>query len=174
MSNATAALATITIGEGTITQFSMPVDGGSTIYRGTLVAQLTSTGQVVPYSTASSGPAIGVAQHNVDNSTGSDGDKRVIVESRRMYAFDNGSGGDAFTDVHKIGSVVYGTDDHTVADNSNSLARAPVGFFFGFESDSKVRVFVDPIAASIVAALQALSNPADADGLWTDIIGKFG
>jgi hypothetical protein len=175
MSNATESQLTPAIGSGTVTQFSVPVDGGSTIYKGTLVAQLTSTGYAVPYSTASSGWAIGVATHDADNSGGSDGDKRVIVEARQMYAFANGAGGDAFSDVSKIGSVVYASDDHTVADNSNSQAYAPIGFFYGMESDGKVRVFVDPTLACIVKALQGLTNsPADADALRDQIVALFG
>lgn len=157
--------------------FDLPVDAGSKVFTGSLCTQLTATGMVVPYSTAAAGPAVGVAQHAADNSASgtSDGDKRVRIETKRMYAFDNGAGGDAFSEASLIGSVVYGSDDHTVADNSNSLARKPVGFFYGMESDGKVRVFVDPAMASIVAALQALTDtPATADALRDNIVGIFG
>lgn len=175
MANATSSLLTPAVGSGGITQFSVPVDGGSTIYKGTLVAQLTSGGYAVPYSTSSSGVAIGVATHDADNASGSDGDKRVVVESRAMYAFTNGAGGDAFSDVHKIGSVVYASDDHTVADNSSSQTYKPVGFFYGMESDGKVRVFVDPAQATIVAAIQGLANsPADADALRDALVALYG
>ncbi len=157
--------------------FDLPVDAGSKVFAGSLCTQLTATGMVVPYSTAAAGVVVGVAQHASDNSAAgtSDGDARVRIESRRMFAFANGAGGDAFSEASLIGAVVYGTDDHTVADNSNSLARKAVGFFFGMESDGKVRVWVDPIAASIVNVLQGLTDtPASADALRDNIVAAFG
>jgi hypothetical protein len=175
MANATSNLITTSVGGPGPYTFDLPVDGGSHIYKGTLVCQLTGTGAVVPYSTASSGVCIGVAQNEVDNSGGSDGDKRVLVESKRMYALANGAGGDAFSEASLIGALVYGSDDHTVADNSNSVARKAVGFFMGMESDGKVRVLVDPCLASIVDALQTLTDaPATVDALRDDIVGQFG
>ncbi len=174
MSNASANIITDTVGGPGPFTFDLPVDGGSHIYKGTLVCQLTATGAVVPYSTASSGVAIGVAQHE-SNNTGSDGATRILVETKRCYAFTNGTAGDAFSEASLIGSLVYGTDDHTVADNSNSVARKAVGFFMGMESDGKVRVFVDPCLANIVDMLQTLTDtPATADALRDDIVGQFG
>ena len=175
MANATADLVTDAIGGGGVLLFDLPVDGGSAIYKGTLVSQLTSTGMLVPYSTASSGVVVGVAEHAADNSAGADGAKRCRVESKRVYAFANGAGGDAFSEASLIGSLVYASDDHTVADNSNSQARKAVGFFYGMESDGKVRVYVDPAAASIVNALQGLTDsPATADALRDNIVTAFG
>lgn len=157
--------------------FDLPVDAGSKVYLGSLCTQLTATGMIVPYSTAAAGVAVGVAQHAADNSAAgtSDGDKRVRVETKRMFAFANGAGGDAFSEASLIGSVVFGSDDHTVADNSNSLARKAVGFFYGMESDGKVRVFVDPAMASIVNVLQSLADtPASADALRDALVAAFG
>ena len=71
-----------------------------------------------------------------------------------MYAFTNGTAGDAFADTDTIGILVYGTDDQTVAKTSNTRARTPVGFFYGMESDGKVRVYIDPALAKTVLALQ--------------------
>lgn len=138
----------------------LPVDAGSKVFRGSLCTQLTATGMVVPYSTAAAGVAVGVAQHAADNSAAgtADGDKRVYVETKRMFAFSNGAGGDAFAEASLIGSVVYGSDDHTVADNSNSAARKAVGFFYGMEADGKVRVWVDPAMAAIVDVLKSLTD----------------
>jgi hypothetical protein len=175
MANATSNLIITTVGGPGPFTFDLPVDGGSHIYKGTLVSQLTATGAVVPYSTASSGVCVGMAQHEADNTDGSDGDLRILIESKRMYALDNGAGGDAFSEASLIGAVVYASDDHTVADNSNSNAYKAVGFFMGMESDGKVRVLVDPCAASIVDALQTLTDtPASADALRDDIVGQFG
>lgn len=174
MANATSNLIITSVGGPGPYTFDLPVDGGSHIYKGTLVCQLTATGAVVPYSTASSGVCIGVAQNEADN-TGADGALRVLVETKRMYAFANGAGGDAFSEASLIGAVVYGTDDHTVADNSASATLKAVGFFMGMESDGKVRVLVDPCLAAIVDALQTLTDtPASADALRDDIVGQFG
>jgi hypothetical protein len=175
MANATSNLIIQTVGGPGPFTFDLPVDGGSHIYKGTLVSQLTATGAVVPYSTASSGVCVGMAQHESDNSSGSDGDKRLLIESKRMYALDNGAGGDAFSEASLIGAVVYASDDHTVADNSNSAAYKAVGFFMGMESDGKVRVLVDPVAAKIVDALKTLTDtPASADALRDNIVSNFG
>jgi hypothetical protein len=143
MANATSNLVRVTIGkEGYI--FDLPVDGGTHIYEGTLVTQLTATGMVVPHSTGSSGWCVGVAQHEQDNTAGADGAKRVRIESCRAFAFPNGAGGDAFADTDLIGVAVYASDDHTVAKGATG---EPIGWFLGFETDGKVRVFIDPAMA---------------------------
>ena len=142
--------------------------------RGVLVSQLTASGAAVPYSTASTGPVVGVAQHDITNS-GSAGDKRVRIESKRLYAFTNGTAGDAFSEASLIGSVVYGSDDHTVADNSNTNARTAVGFFMGMEADGKVRVWIDPVLAVLVHTLKTLTDtPATADALRDNIVNSLG
>lgn len=178
MSNLTSDAIVNPVGSGAGPfQFDLPVKATAKVFLGSLCTQLTASGMVVPYSTASAGVVVGVAQHAADNtaSGASDGDVRVRVESKRMFALDNGTSGDAFADTDLIGSVVYGTDDHTVAKTSNSAARKPVGFFFGFETDGKVRVFIDPAMASIVAALLALTDtPASADALRDNIVASFG
>lgn len=175
MSNATDNLIREPIGGGGPLQFAVPVDGGAHVFEGTLVSQLTATGMLVPYSTASSGVAVGVSQHEADNTGGADGAKRCIVESRRVYAFANAGGGDAFSEASLIGSLVYGVDDHTLADNSSSGTRKPVGFFYGMESDGKVRALIDPALARVVELLQGLTDsPASADALRDNIVNAFG
>lgn len=177
MANYTADAIIETVGGPGPFCFDLPVDAGSKVFAGSLCTQLTATGMVVPYSTAAAGVVVGVAQHKADNSAAgtSDGDKRVRIETKRCYAFANGAGGDAFSEASLIGSVVYGSDDHTVADNSNTQARKAVGFFMGMESDGKVRVFVDPCLAKIVDVLQTLTDaPATADALRETIVAAFG
>ncbi len=177
MANYTADAIIDTIGGPGPFAFDLPVDAGSKVYAGSLCTQLTATGCVVPYSTAAAGVAVGVAQHAADLTAAgtADGDKRVRIETKRMFAFANGAGGDAFSEASLIGSVVFGSDDHTVADNSNTLARKAIGFFYGMESDGKVRVFVDPAMASIVNVLQTLTDtPATADALRDNLVAAFG
>jgi hypothetical protein len=177
MANFTEDAVVDTVGGPGPFQFDLPVDAGSKVFKGSLCTQLTATGMIVPYSTAAAGVAVGVAQHSADNSAAGtvDGDKRVRVEAKRVFAFDNGTAGDAFSEASLIGSVVYGTDDHTVADNSSTQTRKAVGFFMGMESDGKVRVFVDPCLAAIINALQILTDaPATADALRDNIVASFG
>lgn len=176
MSNATANLP-YTIepcGDGPFIA-DFPVKGSTHIYKGTLIAQ-HSGGYVCPGTTSGAGAAIGVAQHEINN-TGSDGDKRVRVEMRRAYAFPNGTSGDAFSDTSVIGAPVYMTDDHTVADNSSTATRKCIGYFLGFESDGKVRVFMDPGYAKLVDAMNALvlltDTPASADALRDNIVSSI-
>lgn len=141
MSNATSNLLPRPYGGQPGRLVNLPVDGGSHIYAGTLVSQL-STGMVVPGSTATSGAAIGIAQHEQDNSSGSDGDKRVMVEFSRIWEFDNGSGGDACSEATPMFATVYMGDDHTIFDNDNGATLKPAGRFMGMSEDGKVRVFV--------------------------------
>lgn len=154
MSNSTKNLIRETVGGPGPHVFDLPVAASAHLYDGTLLAQ-NATGYLVPYSTASSSGCVGVGQHEADNSTGADGAVRCLVEANRIYAFANGAGGDAFADTDVIGSLVYGTDDHTVAKTSSTHTRTPVGFFYGLETDGKVRVLVNPPLARVVAQLQA-------------------
>lgn len=191
MSNATADLLVFPYGKGG-RDITLPVDGGSTIYKGTLVAQLTATGMLVPASTSGSGPAIGVASHGQDNADGADLALRCTIETDRIFLFANGASTDACSEATLIGSTVYALDDHTVADNDNSGTLQAAGIFLGMEPESggKVRVFVSPNLAgrqaATVAALtdnsagtanntiQAMPDPTDtpatADALRDDLV----
>lgn len=122
--------------------FNLPVDGGAHIYEGTLVSQLASTAMLVPGSTASSGPAVGVATHEVDATSASDGDKRCLVESDRVFEFPNGSSTNACSEATPLFSIVYMGDDHTIWDNDASATLKPAGRFCGMSEDGLVRVFV--------------------------------
>ena len=146
MANASTALSFEPIGSGGKI-IDLPVDGGSTIYAGTFVSQLAATGMAVPGSTSASGRAVGVAMHGADNSTGSDGDKRVQIMTERIFAFANGTSTDAFSEASLIGSTAYMYDDHTVYDNDAGGTLAPGGIFMGMEPDGKVRVYVHPFGA---------------------------
>jgi hypothetical protein len=172
MANATDNLIPETAGDTGPMVLNLPVKGTTHIYKGTLVAQ-NASGYALPYSASGALVAIGVAQHE-QNNTGSDGDKRVAVESHRIYVFANGAGGDAFADTSPIGAPAYATDDHTVADNSSSATRKCVGFFMGFEADGKVRVLINPSLAYLINALATLTDtPASADALRDNIVASM-
>lgn len=191
MANATAALGRKPYGKGG-RDIALPVDGGSTIYEGTLVSQLAATGMLVPASTANSGPAIGVATHDQDNASGSDGDVRCVVETDRIFLFANGTSTDACSEATLIGSTVYCGDDHTVYDNDNSGTLFPAGLFMGMEPDGLVRVYVSSHRMAPAATITALTDnsagtanntiqamadptnsPADADALRDDIVANL-
>ncbi len=139
MSNATADInSAIKVGQDG-RRINLPVDGGSTIYKNTLVAQLQATGMVVPATTAGAGPAIGYATHGVVNS-GSDGDERLVVETDCVVRLTNGATTDAFSEASILGAPVYLLDDHTGADNDNSGTLQQGGTFDGIDTDGKIRV----------------------------------
>ena len=119
-------------------EVELPVAASTTLYKGTLVSLLTATGDVVPCTTALSGAAIGVAQHGVDNSSGSSGDKRVRVEVGGVYIFAN-DGSNPVTEANLLFAPLYATDDHTVSD-TQTASEPLVGYFLGLEPDSRVRV----------------------------------
>jgi hypothetical protein len=194
MSNATSAITIKPIGRAP-REIELPVDGGSKIYGGTLVAQL-STAMLVAGSTANSGAAIAVAVHDQDNTSGSDADKRLRVLTDGVFVFTNGTSTDACSEATALGAPVYMLDDHTVADNDNSAALKRAGYFMGMEPDGGVRVLVLPILASLGApaadvgalaftavagtantTLEALPDPTDtpasADALRDDIVATL-
>lgn len=119
----------------------LPVDGGSKIYTGSLVAQLAATAMLVAGSTATSGPAVGVAEHTVDNTDGSDEDVRCAVTYDKVFELAN-DGGDPFSEDIQLFTVAYMVDDHTVSTSSSGGTRQPAGRFVGMSEDGKVRVFV--------------------------------
>ena len=141
MANATADIeSAIKIGQDG-RRINLPVDGGSTIYKNTLVAQLVATGMLVPATTAGAGPAIGIASHYVTNA-GSDGDERCVVDTDCVVRLTNGATTDAFSEASFIGAPVYALDDHTGADNDNSGTLQQCGTFAGIDTDGKIRVKV--------------------------------
>jgi hypothetical protein len=152
MANITASIQLGGIGQDG-RRFHVPVDGGTTIYEGGLVSQLTATGMLVPTTTAGSGPAIGKATHTIAN-PGADGAKRCLIETDRIYTLTNGAGDSAFSDASLIGAPVYALDDNSVS-VINTGALPVAGTFQGMEADGKVRVLVSPPAASGALNIQA-------------------
>ena len=173
MANTTVNLICEAAGDSGAGVIYIPVKGSTHIYKGSLIAQ-NASGYALPYSASGATFVVGVAQHEIDNSSGSDGDKKVAVELHRVYLFTNGTAGDAFAETSQIGAPVYGTDDHTVADNSSSATRKCVGFFMGFDADSKVRVLIDPRLACLINALAVLTDTrATADALRDNIVASM-
>jgi hypothetical protein len=127
-------------------QVEIPVGASTTIYKGTLVAQLTTGKGACPLTTALSGRCVGVAQHGIANA-GSLGDARVIIENDCVVIMDN-DGSNAVSESDALMCTLYATDDHTVS-STNTGSDPVAGYFAGLEPDSRVRVYIEPTDLSI-------------------------
>jgi len=101
--------------------FVDPVAASAIIYAGALVA-LNGTGYLVPGSAATGLKARGIAQENIDNSTGIDGALRVPVMTG-VFRFAN----DGTITIADIEATAYIVDDQTVADNDGTGTRSVAG-----------------------------------------------
>jgi len=114
--------------------FNDPVGAGVQIFAGALVV-LNATGYLVPATTATGLARPTVAQENVDNSAGADGD--VSCESKKApYHFAN----DGSIDRTHIGGTAYIVDDQTVAATDGAGTRSAAGEIIDVDADG---VFVD-------------------------------
>jgi len=109
--------------------YSDPVAAGAQIFAGALVV-LDAIGYAQPGTTAVGLTARGVAQENVDNSAGADGDLNAPSKSGRFHFANDGT--IARVD---IGSNAYIVDDQTVADNDGGTTRSIAGVIKDVDSD---------------------------------------
>jgi hypothetical protein len=137
----------------TVRTLTLDVNGGSTIYKGTIVC-LDANGDAVAGGTIASGAlkAAGCAQSTVDNSAGSDGDKDVQVLCG-VYKFRNSSGS-AIDDSH-VGGPCYVEDNDTVRAASGG-AYPCAGRVVQVDADG-VRVLMSPQASESGASIQKRS-----------------
>ena len=112
--------------------FSDPVAGTTKIYAGALVC-INASGYAVPGSTSTALKARGVAQEQVDNSTGAAGDKRVET-NRGCFPFANSASADEITRAD-IGATAYIVDDQTVAKTNGTNTRSAAGVIRDVDSD---------------------------------------
>ncbi|HXG69996.1 MAG TPA: hypothetical protein VNJ04_05205 [Gemmatimonadaceae bacterium] len=116
------------------------VKAAAKIFAGTMVAQIA--GACVAGTTATAGPCIGVAQHDMDATGAADLVKRVALEFDRVYAFDN-SVTDACSETLAFDTAVFMEDDHTISrTNGGVAARQYAGRFRGMEPNGTVRVYI--------------------------------
>ncbi len=136
MANSTADIALGGVGqEGR--RFHVPVKTAQAIYFGTMVAQQTTDGLLVPATAALAGRVIGKAVQTIASAASAE---RCLVETDRIFLLSNGTGANAFSEASQVGAPAYAFDDHTVYDNSNGDTLKLAGFFRGMEADGKVRV----------------------------------
>lgn len=174
MANITKNTQTFPVGTSGV-EVTMPVNGSTHLYEGGLVSQLRATGMVVATTTALSGAAIGMSDHEVDNSAGADSAKRLKVHTDRVFALTNGTSTDAFSDASLYGSPAYAIDDNSVANNPGTGGARPLaGMFVGFTDDGRVKVLVGRVALASLArsasAVVALPAYAANDSIPTSIV----
>lgn len=151
MANATANRDRYVIGkEGR--DVHLPVAAAVRLYAQTMVVQITATGMVAPLGTASTGVVIGVAQHEVDNTTGIAGAKRVAVETDREHVFDNDTT-NPVSEATPLGTALYAVDDHTLGTSSVGATLKFAGTSHGMEPNGKVRVMIHNSNVTLAAAL---------------------
>lgn len=99
---------------------SIKVKGTTTCYQGTIA--VIDAGYVKPGAAATGLVAVGRFRATVDNSAGSDGDKRADVE-QGCFNFDNATSTDACAQT-EVGTDVYVLDSVTVTKTSSGHSKA--------------------------------------------------
>ncbi|MGD9767832.1 MAG: hypothetical protein AB7U62_09320 [Pseudolabrys sp.] len=92
------------------------------------IVMRNASGYAVKGATATSQVGIGRADEQVDNSTGSAGDKSVKVRPG-VHRFANSTSGDLIT-IADIGKPCFTVDDQTVAKTNGTNTRSIAGFIY--------------------------------------------
>jgi len=130
---------------------SLLVAASTTIYKGAIVC-VNTTGYAVAGAKTAGYKVVGVAEEQVDNSAGSDGDLSVRVR-KGVFAFKNDT--DAVAQSH-IGRPCYVVDDQTVADEAEG-SSVVAGLVEGIDANDEIWVSVidEAMAALAVANCNA-------------------
>lgn len=131
-----------------------PLAASTKVFAGALVMR-NAAGYLLKGATATGSVGVGCAQEQVDNSSGSAGDKLVDVRPG-SFLFKNSASGDAIT-IAQIGDVCFIVDDETVAKTDGSAARSPAGFVEDVVTEG-VWVRFDEVLTRIY--VEGLANPA--------------
>lgn len=105
-------------------QFSFPVAAATKIFAGGLVC-INAGGYATKGAVATTLKTVGIAEEQVDNSGGANGDKQVPVR-RGLFRFKNSSAGDAIA-LADVGADCYVVDDETVAKTNGTSTRSVAG-----------------------------------------------
>jgi hypothetical protein len=103
---------------------SLPVAASTKIYAGALVC-VNASGYATKGAVSTTLKAVGVAQEQVDNSAGANGDLRINVR-RGVFLMGNSSAGDLIA-LADVGSTCYIVDDQTVAKTNGTSTRSAAG-----------------------------------------------
>ena len=121
---------------------SYPVKGATTIYAGSIVCVLNSTGYAEPGADAANLVFVGIAREQVAN-TGSSGDMSVEVDCAPGMIALLAASGLAITDAD--GTQVFVSDDQTVAKStSNSVKIGKLAYFI---DATTAAVMLEPLTA---------------------------
>lgn len=101
--------------EGDIVEY--PVAASSKIYNGSLVG-INTSGYAVPAADTANFKCAGVAEEQVDNSSGANGAKTVKVRTRGVFKFTATSITQAM-----VGAAMYVKDDQTFDDTSTNSVQ---------------------------------------------------
>lgn len=129
-------------------QFSFPMDGGSQVFKGAMVA-LDASGNAVDVTEATGLIICGIAEESVDNTDGSNGDLRVTVRAG-VFKLANATAGDAIT-AADIGNPAYATDNETVSDVATG--RSIAGCIVDVDDDGGIWVKMGPDASATLTDL---------------------
>lgn len=104
---------------------AFPVKAGVRIFAGSIVAIDSANGYATKGATSITLKAVGVAQAQIDNTTGADGDVSVPVR-RGTWRLANSAGADQIT-LKDVGTTAYIVDDQTVAKTDGGGTRSVAG-----------------------------------------------
>jgi len=110
----------------------LAVKAATKIFAGTMV-QKNASGYAVPASATAANVTIGIAEVQVDNSAGADGDLTISPRRKVVGVFANSTSTDTIT-IADIGNSCYVVDDSTVAKTNNSGARPVAGKIVGVDA----------------------------------------
>jgi hypothetical protein len=112
--------------------FPVPVAAGAVIHAGHLLCA-NAQGFGVMGKADATYTTLGVAQGQIDNSHGNDGDAVVLV--RRRVAFNFANSGDSPVTQSSIGKPCYIVDSQTVAATNGSNTRPQAGIVHFIDAD---------------------------------------
>jgi hypothetical protein len=119
------------------------VAASTIIFAGSLVF-VNSSGYATATSPDQTMTCVGYAESEVDNSTGSAGDKTIIPRIGALKLA-NSSSSDAIS-ADDFGKLAYAADNQTAALTSNSGTRAPIGPIIGMSGSQVVVIAGFPLA----------------------------
>ena len=122
---------------GTWGEIPVAVKGGEHIFKGALVGVIAGDGLLIPATEDADFICLGVAKHEVDASSASDGELFCGVLPGRWGGFASGTAGDAITAVN-LGQDVYAIDDNTVGLTDGTGTRGVAGKFIGLDDRGKL------------------------------------
>jgi hypothetical protein len=132
-----------------------PVSATTQIYKGSLV-MVDADGFLIPAADASGGRVVGVADENVDNNPGSDGDLNCRVVAGRKFRF----AATAITQA-MLNQVMYVVDDQTFDDSAGTNA-IKAGRLVEFVSTTEGWIYIQK--GGLHEGITAVAAPAGGTG----------